>query len=314
MKTKLLVIKGNLKKIYSTHGIYITPTLKFLLTLTAMLIINGNIGFMSQIDNPLAAVVVAALCSVLPVGVTVLILCLIILAHLYKLSMEIAIVSALIFMCMFILYYRFSPKDSYVLLLVPMLFFVKMPFLVPLFAGLVLTPVSLVSVTFGTIVFYILQYTKENAALISNEDSENGVTRMEGLLKDLLGNKEMMVMIITFAVVMVMVYCIRRLSVDYARTIALVVGGMSQLIILVGGSLVIEVSFAPVWLLIVLSLLSIGIVYILDIFVLSVDYQRTEYTQFEDDQYYYYVKAVPKVEMAAKHVNVKHINVQKAKN
>ena len=86
------------------------------------------------------------------------------------------------------------------------------------------------------------------------------------------------------------------------------------MIILVGGSLVIEVSFAPVWLLIVLSLLSIGIVYILDIFVLSVDYQRTEYTQFEDDQYYYYVKAVPKVEMAAKHVNVKHINVQKAKN
>lgn len=32
----------------------------------------------------------------------------------------------------------------------------------------------------------------------------------------------------------------------------------------------------------------------LEVFFFSVDYSRTENVQFEDDEYYYYVKAVPK--------------------
>ena len=37
---------------------------------------------------------------------------------------------------------------------------------------------------------------------------------------------------------------------------------------------------------------------ILQFFVFSVDYTRVEHTQFEDDEYYYYVKAVPKAIVA----------------
>ena len=39
-----------------------------------------------------------------------------------------------------------------------------------------------------------------------------------------------------------------------------------------------------------------------------VDYQRTELLQFEDDDYYYYVKAIPKLSVAESNKNVKHIN------
>ena len=39
----------------------------------------------------------------------------------------------------------------------------------------------------------------------------------------------------------------------------------------------------------------------------SVDYSRTERVQFEDDEYYYYVKAVPKVVVATPEKTVKHI-------
>ncbi len=38
-----------------------------------------------------------------------------------------------------------------------------------------------------------------------------------------------------------------------------------------------------------------------------VDYSRTENIQFEDDEYYYYVKAVPKVGVSAPEKKVKHI-------
>ena len=40
------------------------------------------------------------------------------------------------------------------------------------------------------------------------------------------------------------------------------------------------------------------------------DYSRTEIVQFEDDEYYYYVKAVPKVHVAVPEKTVKKINVR----
>ena len=46
-------------------------------------------------------------------------------------------------------------------------------------------------------------------------------------------------------------------------------------------------------------------------FVFNVDYSRTEYTQFEDDDYYYYVKAVPKISVSARDVRVQKINPRK---
>jgi len=45
----------------------------------------------------------------------------------------------------------------------------------------------------------------------------------------------------------------------------------------------------------------------------SVDYERTEMVQFEDDEYYYYVKAVPKNLVAIPEKQVKKINTQHKK-
>ena len=46
-------------------------------------------------------------------------------------------------------------------------------------------------------------------------------------------------------------------------------------------------------------------------FVFAVDYSRTEYVQFEDDDYYYYVKAVPKLTVSTPDVKVQKINARK---
>lgn len=45
----------------------------------------------------------------------------------------------------------------------------------------------------------------------------------------------------------------------------------------------------------------------------AVDYSRKEYIQFEDDDYYYYVKAVPKMNIAAPDVKVQKINSTKTR-
>ena len=63
--------------------------------------------------------------------------------------------------------------------------------------------------------------------------------------------------------------------------------------------------------LIVGTLFSMLIAKIVEFFAFHVDYSRTEKVQFEDDEYYYYVKAVPKVTVAAPSRTVKKINTSK---
>ena len=55
------------------------------------------------------------------------------------------------------------------------------------------------------------------------------------------------------------------------------------------------------------GILGVVIGLFLEVIFFSVDYSRTENVQFEDDEYYYYVKAVPKVGVQMPEKQVKHI-------
>ena len=46
----------------------------------------------------------------------------------------------------------------------------------------------------------------------------------------------------------------------------------------------------------------------------AVDYSRKEYVQFEDDDYYYYVKAIPKISDSGAEKNVVKVNSQTKKS
>ena len=63
--------------------------------------------------------------------------------------------------------------------------------------------------------------------------------------------------------------------------------------------------------LIIAIILSAAVAGVYHFFVFAVDYSRTEYVQFEDDDYHYYVKAVPKIAVSKPDVKVQRINTRK---
>jgi uncharacterized membrane protein len=126
------------------------------------------------------------------------------------------------------------------------------------------------------------------------------------------GNKEMFLLIVAFVIATVVVYLIRRQSVDNAWSIAIIAGGILEFTVVLVGNLILKTDDSIVWI-IVGTILSLLIAFIVQFFVFSLDYSRTEHTQFEDDEYYYYVKAVPKINVTAPDMNVKRINAQRRK-
>ena len=63
--------------------------------------------------------------------------------------------------------------------------------------------------------------------------------------------------------------------------------------------------------LIIYTVISVVIGLLLEFFVFGGDYTRTERLEYEDDEYYYYVKAVPKLTVAAPQMQIKRIHAQK---
>ena len=79
------------------------------------------------------------------------------------------------------------------------------------------------------------------------------------------------------------------------------------MIVVVIGKIAMHVD-APYVTVIIGTIVSVLLTLVLEFFVFAVDYSRTERLQFEDDEYVYYVKAVPKVTVAAPEKTVKRIN------
>ena len=63
---------------------------------------------------------------------------------------------------------------------------------------------------------------------------------------------------------------------------------------------------------IVSVVLSVLVLEVIQFFKNVVDFSRVENLQFEDDEYYYYVKAVPKIKVTEKEFNVKKINTKRS--
>lgn len=308
--TTLLVAKQYIKLFYSKFEIYITPFLKFLLALVALLQINSRLGYMAAIEKITVVLVVALMCSFMPSNFTVIMAALFVLLHLYSFSLECTIVIGAAFFLMFLLYFRFSPGDTAVVVLTPICFLLKIPYVIPISMGLIGTPASAVSVACGVIAYYMIHFVCANTTVLSGMAEEEMAARFKFIVDGLLDNKEMVVTIAAFAVTLILVYLIRRLSIDYAWTIAMAAGAFVNVMVILIGDLMFDTNVS-IFGVIVGTVISFLITGILQFFVFHVDYSRTEKVQFEDDEYYYYVKAVPKVTLARPEKKIKQIAGQK---
>lgn len=307
----LLVFKEKLKQFYGKYDMYITPLVKFLVGATTFYLINSNIGFMTKLKNPLVPLVMGLVASFVPYGMTAFFAGCVILAHVSQVSLEIALIILVLMLLVMMLYYGFRPGDGYLLLLTPMMFFLKIPYVVPLVVGLSGSLVSVVPVCCGVCVYYILMYLKQNAGLLAGSSMSEMAERFIQIVKNVFGNELMWVMAAAFAAAILVVFLIKNMSVDYAWSIAIIAGVITQLIIIFIGdyNFNLPVTVGPM----VLGILaSVILALIYQFFVFAVDYSRTEYLQYEDEEYCYYVKAVPKIAVSAPDVKVHRIYSRKS--
>ena len=169
--TSLLVMKEHLKAFYAKYNIVIQPILRFILGMCAFYCLNTNIGYMTRLKNPLVPLLLSLAGALLPYGAIVFFAGCFMIAHIYAVSFEMALIALVLILIVAILYFGFRPGDCFLMLLTPMAFMMKIPYAVPLLVGLGGSLASVIPVGCGVFIYYMMMYVKQNAGVLTNDTS-----------------------------------------------------------------------------------------------------------------------------------------------
>lgn len=302
--TGIYVLRENLIQFYKRQEFLLLSVFRFAVSLAVLLLLRGHLGIHgpagAALNSTLLNVILALVCSLLPTGFSAGIIGLVLVWDLYRLSLEAtAICAALILVCLLV-YFRFSPRDTMILLLMPVAYALNLHYLVPLLAGLMFGPGAAVAILFGLLFTkYVLLVEGSLPVLAAPAGGlaltgERLIANFRLLVDGMVNDKSLVILAAALAAAAIAVCFTRRLAIEYAWVIAITVGCILELIILLAGDMRYgtEIDLAHVFLGIVISFMLAQIV---RFFTFNVDYLRIENVQFEDEDYYYYVKAVPKV-------------------
>lgn len=307
--TAILELKEKLVRFYGKNEVYLVPVMRFVLALTVFLMINLNIGYMEAVSSISVALILALLCAILPVRALMLIATVVILLDMYALSLEVCLVAVILFALVYFLYFRFAPKHGCDVLLTAVCCQFRIPYVMPLGMGLLREVYAVFAMICGTVVYFFLDGVKSNAKVLSGaaEVEGEGVSTISVALNQLYGNKEMYLVLGVLSVTLVIVYIIRRMSIENAWRVAIISGTLFEAVGLIAGYMLLGISGKIIGVLIG-SVISAAVALVLQFLFFNLDYSRTERTQFEDDEYYYYVKAVPKVFISGTDKRVKRFS------
>lgn len=300
----LLDFKTNILSFVEKNEYYALCIARLVLMLSAYLMVYFNLCYYPGVDYVIIPILLAILCAVIPMSVGIVILELYCLINLWGLGLEVVLVVLAVFLIAHLLYFRFARGTLYRSILAPVLMYIKMPYILPITCGLRGSAGSIISVLAGMVVYVLLSGIKANEVVFLSKADVSATDKVMLVLNQITKNKELWVVIFAFLLTDILVYAIRRLSIKNAWRTAYLVGIAFNMVVILCGKLLVGQSEGIVWLLIG-SALSIGVAFIYEFIFMDLDYSRVEQVQFEDDNYYYYVKAVPKKMVQARQKSVK---------
>ncbi len=292
--SELLAIRDKVIDFLRKFDEITTPIFRFVASLIMFNTINSLFGYSDLFEKNIVVILLSIISALVSNAVVVFLGGAVILVNVLSVSTEVALAFAVLFIVMYCMYMRMFPECSWVIALVPILYTLNLeyaaPIIIMMFAGIS----GIIPAAFGVLIYYFANATKEINSMVTLAASEEEVKAFKYLVDNVLKNKELLLIIVAFAAVIAVSYVVYHLPVDFAFYIGIVTAGVLNIICFPVCSGILKVGGVEFGSLIFGSLIGILIAAIAQMCKGILDYAKKEVVQFEDDDYYYYVKAVPK--------------------
>lgn len=251
----------------------------------------------AKVEGLTSVLLASVITAIVPPTWAFMLMWLFIALHLFYFSLELAILGGLLLLCLIFFYIRVFPKESWLIVLLLICFKLKIPYFAPLFAGLFMGIGSVGALIIGCMIWYIAPEFGSFAVEGSTIGDINVLAlpqtfgdTLKAVIELLSTNSAWVRVSLVFVVTALAVYFVSRLSVPYSMEASVGVGFFA----LIFGALIARVPVNAVGF-VFSAFFSSLLALICKFFYIIVDYGETERVTFMDDDYLYYVKAVPKV-------------------
>lgn len=303
--TSLLEFRGAAKRLFQKYQIILMPLLRFFLAFAAFHTINQALHYHARVSSLVVELGLSAVGALLPPVVLILLCALLAVFQVYCASPILAALVLVIFAVLYCFIARFSGKYGYAVVAIPVLFTFHMPYLIPLLLGMIATPMAIFPTTCGVIVYYVFDVIKQAAVRQDITSLDSALALYIDVIDGIAANREMIVTAVIFAVTILLMWLIRKLHFEFVFEITIALGAVVCIIGFLLADLQLDIG-GEIGTMILGVLGSAVFVYLAQFFRLLLDYTAVEYVQFEDDDYYYYVKAVPKIDVAMPERSITH--------
>ena len=273
-----------------------------LVALVGLIAINNNFGYNKTISQIWVSIIIAIICAFFPVSGIAVVLSIVLLVNLVALSASVAAVALVLLVIGYLVCAYFRSKNTYNMVTVPICYAFNAPYAMALGAGLLSNINELCSIICGSITAYYLHVIKNNAAAILDETSDVSVIAL--FREQILQSRMFYFFLVAMIAMFLVVYFLRSASIRMSWIVADAAGVAVEFIIMLSG-LILTSQKTEIPSLIMGNVLVFVVGFILNYFILDLDYSRIEKVQFEDDDYYYYVTAVPKIRIVEEDKEVK---------
>ncbi len=291
-------LRAKIAALYQRYDYWFNLAFRFVLLMIAYGKLNALIGYNASLSSGMIRLVISLVSAFLPPSLAVLVAVLYSTLQVMSQSTILAVLLFMLFIICYCFFLRFAPKYGEAVIAMPTMQALGFPYALPLVMGLFGNLLTIVPVCCGVVAYYTLHtvadYITELKA-ITGEKPELQELISKSLDK-LLKNPTMYVVMLIMAVVIVTVYFIRRINMDYSFEISVAVGTGVMMLGYIIGDLRYDMGIRIAGMVITCGLCA-GACLVLLFFTRVLQYSAAEHVEFEDDDYFYYVKAIPKIKV-----------------
>ncbi len=295
MLTNLMTFRNACRRFYLKYQFLIELVIKFILSFEAYDRIVTALNYSPLLERGVIKLGFGVAGAILPPIITVILCICIAVYEVFAGSPIMALLALMVFVVLYCFAARFSGKYAYAIVAIPLLVHFNLHYLVALLLGLTATPVAIFPAIVGVVTYYIFGAIKNSITGEKISSLDAVLDLYQRFMTDIFVNKEMIVVAALFAAVIIVMWAVKKLRFDYSFEVTIVLGGVLMVVgHIVGGRFAdITVTTSRV---IIGTVFSVLMAYVIQFFMMILNYSGTESVQFEDDDYYYYVKAVPKLD------------------
>lgn len=301
---QILLIRETIIIFYRRNERWINLLLKFLFGILVFSLIN-KLEYIDKFNSLPIIIFMGILTMVLPLSIITFLMIAVIATQLFFTSFELAVIVFIILMCFLLFYIRIFPKESLLIFGILLAYYFKVPYTIVFIGAIFFGLSAIVPISIGTFIWHFIPLTLKLAQAggstiqdITSKDlleipSEFANLYMN-IIQSIKNDQVWIISVIIFSITIIVMYIISHLQIDYSEYISIGVGSIMNLIGFVLSILIIQTDINIAFV-ILSTIISALIVCLVEFFSRVLDYPSAEKVEFEDDDYYYYVKAIPKI-------------------